>query len=65
VTPAPTPSSPPDETSLSLIDVLPFPWPLKLDLPPVAQQTVDNVLEGFGVIWQVFRRVYHYPLDPP
>lgn len=65
VTSAPTPSSPPDETSLSLIDVLPFSWPLKLDLPPAAQQTVDIVLEGFGVIWQVFRRVYHYPLDPP
>ncbi|KAG1778480.1 hypothetical protein EV702DRAFT_1044377 [Suillus placidus] len=65
VTPAPTPSSPPDENSLSLIDVLPFSWPLKLDLPPVAQQTADAVLEGFSMIWQVFRRVYHYPLDPP
>ncbi|KAG1754338.1 hypothetical protein EDB19DRAFT_1823678 [Suillus lakei] len=63
--PTPTPASPPDGDSLSLIDVLPFSWPLKLDLPPVAQQTVDTVLEGFGVIWQVFRRVYHYPLDPP
>lgn len=65
VTSAPTPSLSPDDDSLSLIDVLPFPWPLKLDLPPVAQQTVDTVLEGFGVIWHVFRRVYHYPLDPP
>lgn len=64
-TPTPTPSSPPDENSLSLIDILPFSWPLKLDLPPIAQQTVDTVLEGFGVVWQVFRRVYHYPLDPP
>ncbi|KAG1756345.1 uncharacterized protein EDB91DRAFT_1041529 [Suillus paluster] len=65
VTPTPTPTSPPDENSLSLIHVLPFSWPLKLDLPPVAQQTVDTVLEGFAVVWQVFRRVYHYPLDPP
>lgn len=65
VTSAPTPSLSPDDDSLSLIDVLPFPWPLKLDLPPIAQQTVDTVLEGFGVIWHVFRRVYHYPLDPP
>ncbi|KAG1761685.1 hypothetical protein EDD22DRAFT_895111 [Suillus occidentalis] len=63
--PVPTPSSPPEENSLSLFDVLPFSWPLKLDLPPIAQQTVDTVLEGFGVVWHVFRRVYHYPLDPP
>ncbi|KAG2157513.1 hypothetical protein DEU56DRAFT_23610 [Suillus clintonianus] len=65
LTPTPTPTSTSDENSLSLIDVLPFTWPLKMDLPPVAQQTVDTVLEGLGVVWQVFRRVYHYPLDPP
>ena len=62
---SPTSSQHPDENSLSLIHVLPFSWPPKLDLPPVAQQTVDTVLEGFAIVWQVFRRVYHYPLDPP
>lgn len=60
-----TPTSSADETSLSLIDMLPFPWDLQLDLPPVAQHTIETVLEGFAIIWQVCRRVYHYPLDPP
>ncbi|KAG0697016.1 hypothetical protein DFH29DRAFT_984439 [Suillus ampliporus] len=63
--PTPTPTVPPDENSISLIYTHLFSWPLKLDLPPVAQQTVDTLLEGFAVVWQVFRRVYHYPLDPP
>ena len=63
-----TPSSSPrlSENSLIPIPALPFEWSnLRIDLPPAARDTVDKVLEGLGFVWQVFRKAYHYPLDPP
>ncbi|KAH7911405.1 hypothetical protein BJ138DRAFT_1063131 [Hygrophoropsis aurantiaca] len=73
VTPSETsstsPSSQPSDdnwiSSLSLFGALPFPWPLQIEIPPGARKTIETVVEGFGIVWQVFRKVYHYPLDPP
>jgi hypothetical protein len=57
------------ETALLAIHSLPFPWPFRFnfnfDLPPAARTTVDKVLRGLELVWKVFRKVYHYPLDPP
>jgi len=64
----PTPSSPSrlSENSLISIPVLPFEWSkIRVDFPPAARETVDKVLGGLGVVWQIFRKAYHYPLDPP
>lgn len=68
----PTPPVVGDMFSLIPLDGFPFPWPLRFDIPPfqfelplTARETMDIVLKGLGVIWQGFRKVYHYPLDPP
>ena len=42
-----------------------FPWLIGLEIPPPAQVAFDKVLEGLTIVWQAFRKVYHYPLDPP
>jgi len=39
-----------------------LPW---LQLYPAAKKAIDTMVDGLGIVWQVFRRVYHYPLDPP
>lgn len=61
-----------DMYSLMPIYKFPFPWPLRfdlppfqLDLPPLARETMDQLLQGLAIVWQGFRKVYHYPLDPP
>lgn len=64
----PTPSSSPrlSENSLIPIPALPFEWSkIQIDLPPAARKTVDRVVGGLGIVWQMFRKAYHYPLDPP
>ncbi|KII88137.1 hypothetical protein PLICRDRAFT_91911 [Plicaturopsis crispa FD-325 SS-3] len=68
--PAPTPTpSPAFQMPNSLLPIhdFPFPWPLHFKLPDlkVPRVSVDAVLNGVGLVWQVFRKVYHYPLDPP
>lgn len=56
----------PSENSLVPISARPFEWSkIRIDLPPAARKAVDRVLGGLGVVWQIFRRAYHYPLDPP
>jgi hypothetical protein len=41
-------------------------WPFdSFNLPLAAQVAIEKVIDGLGAIWRVFRRVYHYPLDPP
>jgi hypothetical protein len=41
-------------------------WPFdNFSLPLAAQVAIEKVIDGLGAIWRVFRRVYHYPLDPP
>lgn len=67
-TSTPTPSSSPrlSENSLIPITAFPFEWSkVQIDFAPAARQTVDKVLGGLGIVWQIFRKVYHYPLDPP
>ena len=41
------------------------PWPTTFDLPPKAQEAVDDLMDGLSVVWQILRRMYHYPLEPP
>jgi len=57
-----TPQS--SEDSLSPISTLAFEW-FPSDLIPTAQRSWQELVKGLGVVWQVFRQVYHYPLDPP
>jgi hypothetical protein len=40
--------------------MLSFSWPGD-DL----RATFDKVMETLETIWEIFRKVYHYPLDPP
>ncbi|TFK54657.1 hypothetical protein OE88DRAFT_1642017 [Heliocybe sulcata] len=42
-----------------------FKWPEEYDLHSAGRATMDAVAGGLGVVWQLLRRVYHYPLDPP
>lgn len=66
----PKPSSDPslpDSSGSSLLpaNVLPFNWALPPDLISSAQRSWEKLVGNLGVVWQVFRTVYHYPLDPP
>ena len=40
-------------------------WPIRFDLPFTRDQALEAVEHGFGVAWQILRRLYHFPLDPP
>jgi len=63
-----TPISSPrlSENSLVQVPALTFEWSkIRIDFPPAARKTVDRVLGSLGIVWQVFRKAYHYPLDPP
>ena len=65
-TPTPTSSPRLSENSLIPIPALAFEWSkVRIDFPPAARKTVDRVLGSLGIVWQVFRKAYHYPLDPP
>jgi hypothetical protein len=64
----PTPISSPrlSENSLVPVSALTFEWSkIRIDFPPAARESVDRVLESLGIVWQMFRKAYHYPLDPP
>ncbi|KAG8217685.1 hypothetical protein J3R82DRAFT_5838 [Butyriboletus roseoflavus] len=65
-TPTPSPSPRLSENALISIPAFPFEWSnIRINIPPSARKTVDRVLEGLGIVWQIFRKAYHYPLDPP
>jgi hypothetical protein len=34
------------------------------DLRPLAAGAIDSVGQVLGRVWQAFRRIYHYPLEP-
>ncbi|VDB82700.1 unnamed protein product [Peniophora sp. CBMAI 1063] len=38
-------------------------WPLWLEFD--YRLAMEKVVEGLGVVWQILRRAYHYPMDPP
>jgi hypothetical protein len=40
-------------------------WPVRFDLPFTREQALEVVEHGLGVAWQILRRLYHFPLDPP
>ena len=64
----PTPISSPRLSDNSLIPTpaLAFEWSkIRIDFPPAARKSVDRVLGSLGIVWQMFRKAYHYPLDPP
>jgi hypothetical protein len=43
-----------------------LPWTLKFEWDlPTKEDVGQVVVKGLGVVWQAFRKVYHYPLDPP
>lgn len=53
-----------EENSLLPISTFSFEWSFPSDLIPTAQRSWHKFVGGLGVVWQVFRKVYHYPLDP-
>ncbi|KAI0306721.1 hypothetical protein B0F90DRAFT_1623665 [Multifurca ochricompacta] len=44
---------------------LPLLWPIRFELPFTREQVLDTVNRGLTITWQILRRLYHYPLDPP
>jgi hypothetical protein len=40
-------------------------WPIRFDLPFTREEALEAVEHGLGVAWQILRRLYHFPLDPP
>jgi hypothetical protein len=40
-------------------------WPIRLELPFTREQALEAVEHSLGVAWQILRRLYHFPLDPP
>ncbi|EKM55037.1 uncharacterized protein PHACADRAFT_208567 [Phanerochaete carnosa HHB-10118-sp] len=69
VLPEPEPSASPTDAILPIRD-LPFLWPIHIDIPPLeiprtVRATAAVFARGFGFAWQLCRRVFHYPLDPP
>ncbi|KAH9079269.1 hypothetical protein EDB83DRAFT_2341724 [Lactarius deliciosus] len=65
-------------TSVTMIDItspssdtrdrdrgLPFPWPIRFELPFTREVAIEAVNHGLGIAWEFLRRLYHYPLDPP
>lgn len=54
----------------SISRYLPIVWQLRLEFPNIhfpksANETLQSVLASFDTVYQLFRRVYHYPLAPP
>ena len=47
------------------IERIPILWPIRLELPFTREQALEAVEHGLSVAWQILRRLYHFPLDPP
>jgi len=47
------------------IEHLPILWPIRLELPFTREEALEAVEHGLSVAWQILRRLYHFPLDPP
>jgi hypothetical protein len=54
-----------EHNALLAIERLPLLWPIRLELPFTREQALEAVEHGLGVAWQILRRLYHFPLDPP
>ncbi|TBU42065.1 hypothetical protein BD309DRAFT_1081657 [Dichomitus squalens] len=74
LTPTPVPS-PLDEGALVPLHYFLNPLSIRLELPKIdfsqfqlpdsANATLHQVLQSLGTVYQLFRKVLHYPLDPP
>jgi len=40
-------------------------WPIRVELPFTREQALEAVEHGLSVAWDILRRLYHFPLDPP
>lgn len=40
-------------------------WPLRLEFPFTREQALEVVEHSLSVAWDILRRLYHFPLDPP
>jgi hypothetical protein len=58
---SPSPSATELYALLPIQHILSFSWPVQdFDF----HATLDKVLQVVDAVWQLFRKVYHYPLDP-
>lgn len=61
LSPTPSPSVVEMYALLPIQHILSFCWPIQ-DIH--IHTTFDKVLQAAEVVWQLFRKVYHYPLEP-
>ena len=54
-----------EHNALLPIERLPLWPPIRFELPFTREQALDVVEQCLGVAWQILRRAYHFPLDPP
>lgn len=54
-----------EHNALLPVQGLPFPWPIRFELPFTREVAIDVVNHGMSIAWEFLRRLYHYPLDPP
>ncbi|KAH9005000.1 hypothetical protein EDB86DRAFT_3187498 [Lactarius hatsudake] len=54
-----------EHNALLPVQGLPFPWPIRFELPFTREVAIEAVNHGLGIAWEFLRRLYHYPLDPP
>ena len=40
-------------------------WPLRLEFPFTREQALEVVEHSLSIAWDILRRLYHFPLDPP
>jgi hypothetical protein len=40
-------------------------WPVRIEFPFTREQALEAVEHGLSVAWEILRRLYHFPLDPP
>lgn len=62
---SPTPmTTPHSDTLMPLSDLLHWTLHFDFDFPP-AHVAAEKARHGLIILWEVVRKVYHYPLDPP
>jgi hypothetical protein len=54
-----------EHNALLPIEHLPLLWPIKFELPFTREQALETIEHSLSVAWQILRRLYHFPLDPP
>ena len=54
-----------EHNALLPIEHLPLLWPIKFELPFTREEALEAIEHSLSVAWQILRRLYHFPLDPP